>query len=435
MRRGGPVDAVSGMPSLKNIKWHHARAAALAAGLLLATGSVAAQGSAAEATALMGAGAEAIESGQFDKAATDFSNALDSGGLDAAGRALAHYHRAIAFQKTGQQDAAIGDYTRAIGTGTLPAAVQARAHYNRGIALATVGDTEKAEADYRATIALAPDYAAVYHNLANLERRRQAYEAAIGNYSTAIRLMSGNERKLPLFGRALAYEQTGDLRGAETDLREALAVDPEFEIASTKLAELTARPAAHAAKPAPQIQAAKSPEPRVLPATLKPFQSASSGHEGGGAIRIASSGGWETTAVRTASAEKKPADIAAAVPEPGREAEKANDGLTTASLRPTSLLPHPTSQAPLRQPGTKVPYRLQLGAFRDEATAAEEWNRISRSAEAVVGAYEHFVQRADLGERGVFYRLRAGGFEGIGEARAACKALEARKIACVVVGG
>lgn len=428
------MDAASGMPSLRKLKWPHACAAALAAGLLLTAGGATAQDSAAEATALMGAGAEAIESGRFDKAATDFSNALDSGGLDAAGRALAHYHRAIAFQKTGQQDAAIADYTRAIGSDTLPAAVQARAHYNRGIALAAAGDAEKAEADYRATIALAPDYAAVYHNLANLERRRQDYDAAIGNYSTAIRLMSGNERKLPLFGRALAYEQTGNVDGAETDLREALAIDPEFEIASAKLAELTSRPVARAAKPATQVQAAKAPEPRVLPATLTPFQSASSGHEGGAAIRIASSGGWETTAMRSTPPEK-PVDIAAAVPEPAQATANANDTLTTASLKPTALVPHPTAQVALRQPTTNVPYRLQLGAFRDETTAAEEWNRISRSAATVVGEYEYFVQRADLGERGVFYRLRAGGFDGIGEARAACKALEAWKIACVVVDG
>lgn len=428
------MDAASGMPSLRNIEWRRACAIALAAGMLLAAGGATAQDSAAEATALMGAGAEAIENGRFEKAATDFSNALDSGGLDAAGRALAHYHRAIAFQKTGQQDAAIADYTRAIGAGTLPAAVQARAHYNRGIALAAAGNTEKAEADYRATIALASDYAAVYHNLANLERRRHDYDAAIGNYSTAIRLMSGTERKLPLFGRALAYEQTGNAGGAEADLREALAIDPEFELAGAKLAELTARPAAHAAKPATQVQAARATEPRVLPATLTPFQSASSGHEGGAAIRIASSGGWETTAVRTTPVEK-PADIAAVVPGPAQDAEKANDRLTTASLRPTSLVPHPTGQAAIQASAAKAQYRIQLGAFRDEETAAAEWGRISTSAAAIVGSFEHVVQRADLGERGIFYRLRAGAFEGIGEARAACKALETRKIACVVVDG
>lgn len=433
MLRGGPANAASKMPSLTHTMRRHLWALALAAVVASAAPSRAEE---AEATALMSAGAAAIENDHFDKAVADFSNALDSGGLDAAGRALAHYHRAIALQKTGQQDGAIADYTRAIVSSMLPVPVQARAHFNRGIALAAIGDAARAEADYRATIALAPEYAAVYHNLANLERRRNDYEAAIVNYSAAIRLMPGNERKLPLFGRALAYEQIGNLRSAEADLRDALAIDPEFEVAGAKLAELSTDTGPRGAQNAASVQTAKAPEPRVLPAMLTPFQSASSGNEGGPAIRITSSGGWETTAVRTAAANK-PVDISpAAAVEPAEEDEKVPaDRLTTASLRPTALVPHVTESSAMRSPATTAQYRIQLGAFRDEQSAVLEWDKIYRAAEAVVGKFEHFVQRADLGERGTFYRLRAGAFDGVAEARSVCKALDARKIACVVVDG
>ncbi|MEX1154880.1 SPOR domain-containing protein [Parvibaculum sp.] len=423
------------MPSLTSFMQRHALAALLVAGLVLAAGDASAQAEVAEAMALMNAGAEAIENGHFEKAAADFSNALDSGGLDAEGRALAHYHRAISFQKTGQQDAAIGDYTRAIAAGTLPTPVQARAHYNRGIALANAGDAARAEADYRATISLAPDYAAVYHNLANLERRRHAYDAAIDNYSTAIRLMLGSERKLPLFGRALAREQVGNLTGAEADLRAALAIDPEFEVAGAKLAELSKDVDSRGRKIAAVDQTAKTREPRVLPAMLTPFQSASSGNEGGQVTRIASSGGWETTAVRF-QADGKPRDITAAIPEPVEEIAPA-DRLTTASLRPTAPMPNDATASTMatQPPALVAQYRLQLGAFRDEQSAVHEWDKISQAAEVLVGRYEHFVQRVDLGERGIFYRLRAGAFDGIVDARAACKALEARKIECIVVDG
>ncbi len=44
-------------------------------------------------------------------------------------------------------------------------------------------------------------------------------------------------------------------------------------------------------------------------------------------------------------------------------------------------------------------------------------------------------ERADLGERGIFYRLQAGAFGQIAEAKSACRALEKRKIACFVVEG
>lgn len=421
------MNAASGIPSLSDVLGRHTRALVLAACILVpGAGEATAQSSSAEAAALMSAGAEAIESGQFDKATADFSNALDSGGLNAEGRALAHYHRAISYQKTGQQDAAITDYSRAISGSALPAPVQARAHYNRGIALANAGDLAGAEADYREAIALAPNYAAVYHNLANLERRQQRYAAAVENYSSAIRLMTGNDRKLPLFGRALAHEQLGNMIDSEADLRRALAVDPEFEVASVKLDELstleTAKPAA--------VQTAKSAEPRVLPAMLTPFQSASSGNEGGAVIRMAKSGGWETTAVRF-GADGRIAEAATAATVLN-ESEPA-EPLITASIRPSVPVPHVGEAAALQAPSTKAQYRIQLGAFRDEETAVREWGKISRSADAVVSGYEHFVQRADLGERGIFYRLRAGAFDGVGQARAACKALEARKIACIVV--
>ena len=431
------MDAAFAMPSLTQTLRLNVQAVLLAAGLAIVPAAAQAEMGTTEAAALMSAGADAIERGQLDKAATDFSNALDSGGLNVDGRALAYYHRAIAFQKTGQQDAAIADYSRAITANSLPAAVQARAHYNRGIALANAGDLERAESDYRTAIALAPDYAAVYHNLANLERRRQSYDAAIENYSTAIRLMPGNERKLPLFGRALAYEQTGNLSGAEADLRIALAIDPEFEVAGAKLAELSPNPSVRENATAALVNHGnKAPEPRVLPAMLTPFQSISSGNEGAAVIRIATTGGWETTAVRFEPSEEV-SGIAAGASGPPVNIVPA-DRLTTASLRPTAAIPHEAASMvpPASDLGAASPrYRIQLGAFRDEQTAREEWKRIAGSVGGVVGQYDHLVQRADLGERGVFYRLRAGAFDGIADARSACKALQARKFACVIVDG
>ncbi len=395
--------------------------------------AVQADTAAEEAAALMKAGADAIELGQYDKAAVDFSNALDSGGLTPEGRAVAYHHRGVAFQKIGQQDAAIADYTRAIGTNALPPSVLSRAYYNRGIAYGNSGKGDEAERDYRKTVELAPDYAAAYHNLANLERRRQAYAEAIAHYSAAIGNMQGRERKLPLFGRALALEQAGDLERAAADLRQALALDPEFELARTKLTAISPQLASAQSDATPPAGA----EPQVLPSTVAPFQTASSGHEGGKVIRIASIGGWRTTATRFSPPE--PALKAMAADE-----KAGNDNLITGSLRPTEALPEP-KQAPAvtksvaasENPSSaeRARYRLQLGAFREPDIAAQAWEEISSEAAVVLSRFDYAIQKADLGERGVFYRLRAGAFEGVSEARATCKSLEARKIECIVVEG
>ncbi|MFA7639603.1 MAG: SPOR domain-containing protein, partial [Parvibaculum sp.] len=78
-------------------------------------------------------------------------------------------------------------------------------------------------------------------------------------------------------------------------------------------------------------------------------------------------------------------------------------------------------------------YRVQLGAFREEALALRAWDEVSTTALAVLNGAGNAIQRADLGDKGVFYRLQAGAFTRIADAKSACKALEQREIACFVV--
>ncbi|WP_350051149.1 SPOR domain-containing protein [Parvibaculum sp.] len=396
-------------------------------------------GTEAEAAALMRAGADAIERGHYDKAAVDFSNALDSGGLTLEGRALAWHHRGIAFQKIGQQDAAIADYTRAIDSRELPGAVLSRAYYNRGIAYGDVGDNTAAERDYAKVVDLAPDYAPAYHNLANLERRRGAHAEAIDHYSSAISNMNGRERRLPLFGRALSSEHIGDIEQAVADLKLALSIDPEFDLAATKLSALEPRLAEQKAASLPPAENEPIETAKVVPATVAPFQTASSGHEGGQLIRISSIGGWRTTATRFPREEEAPATVA--------DTSTGHGDLITGSLRPTDDIPASDKKplrltkaepAPAAKAAAAIPearYRVQLGAFREEQLAQRAWEEISRDAVPLVGQSSPAIQKADLGERGIFYRLQAGAFGQIAEAKSACRALEKRKIACFVVEG
>ena len=48
---------------------------------------------------------------------------------------------------------------------------------------------------------------------------------------------------------------------------------------------------------------------------------------------------------------------------------------------------------------------------------------------------EKRVQRADLGAKGVFYRLRVGAFEARADATEFCNALKATDQTCIVVAG
>ena len=399
---------------------------AITGGVLASSISVRADSAEAEAAALMQAGTDAIERGVYDRAVAEFSSALDSGGLTSEGRALAYHHRAVALQKTGQRDAAISDYAKAIDSAALPGKVLPKTYYNRGIALANAGQEAAAERDYLEAIRLAPDYAAAYHNLANLERRRGDYVSAIEHYTTAIDNMKGRDRKLPLFGRALSFEQSGQLALAANDLQQALDIDPEFELAAAKLNAISPMLAAN-----DDGSTETTTNPQVVPAALTPFQTAASGHERGQIIRVASIGGWRTTATRFPPKDETPPTAVAEVSPPSGE-------LTTGSLResepvserrPIQLAAVPPAASGL----SEARYRVQLGAFREAALASRAWEEMAGDAAPVVGGSSYAIQKADLGERGIFYRLRAGGFERVDDAKSACRALEARKIACFVV--
>ncbi|HYB08393.1 MAG TPA: tetratricopeptide repeat protein [Alphaproteobacteria bacterium] len=77
---------------------------------------------------------------------------------------------------------------------------------------------------------------------------------------------------------------------------------------------------------------------------------------------------------------------------------------------------------------------IQLGALRDETTAELSWDRLLRHNDDLLKSVGHAVRRTDLGpDRGIYFRLRAGPFNSIEDARNTCASLKSRKVACFVV--
>ncbi|MGB0670916.1 MAG: SPOR domain-containing protein, partial [Rhodospirillales bacterium] len=64
---------------------------------------------------------------------------------------------------------------------------------------------------------------------------------------------------------------------------------------------------------------------------------------------------------------------------------------------------------------------------------ASEWKRLSTANSDLLGGLDLNVVRADLGAKGVFYRLRAGPLGTSADATALCDALKARKVGCMVI--
>lgn len=98
--------------------------------------------------------------------------------------------------------------------------------------------------------------------------------------------------------------------------------------------------------------------------------------------------------------------------------------------------PPPAKPAPAPAPSKSASgkgVQVQLGAVRSEAEAQKEWNRLRAKHAEQLGKLELTVEKADLGAKGIFYRLRAGPVADEAAAAQMCAQLTQQKVACLVV--
>ena len=85
---------------------------------------------------------------------------------------------------------------------------------------------------------------------------------------------------------------------------------------------------------------------------------------------------------------------------------------------------------PAAKPATSTgKVKVQLGAYKSEAEAKAEWAKMQKKYSGLAGRTPTIV-KADLGEKGVFYRLRTGNFGTANEAKLFCATLKGQ--ACII---
>lgn len=149
----------------------------------------------------------------------------------------------------------------------------------------------------------------------------------------------------------------------------------------------------------------------------------------------------------TASGEASPRDLrpetedipeepVAAAPEPVLVPEPAESVLDGGAPEEAAPAPEPVLVAEPEPAFALDPsgaFLVQIAALRTEEAAETAWSREITQYPALFEGVEKRVQRADLGPKGVFYRLRAGAFPTRAAAREFCDALENAGKACIVV--
>lgn len=77
------------------------------------------------------------------------------------------------------------------------------------------------------------------------------------------------------------------------------------------------------------------------------------------------------------------------------------------------------------------PYVAQLAALQSEAAVAPAWRRLSSRAPNLFAAAALDVERADLGQRGIYYRVRAGYFPDRANAARFCERIRQMGQDCI----
>lgn len=109
---------------------------------------------------------------------------------------------------------------------------------------------------------------------------------------------------------------------------------------------------------------------------------------------------------------------------------KSGEPSQTIIVKPAPVTPvKPVSAAPVAATG-KGDYVVQLAAFRDEPSARAAYAKLQDKFPALKSLSAD-IQKADLGAKGIYYRLRAG-YLAKADAAALCDDLAAQKQACFV---
>lgn len=130
----------------------------------------------------------------------------------------------------------------------------------------------------------------------------------------------------------------------------------------------------------------------------------------------------DTAAARPAPVTTPEVKVAETKPAP-----KPRPKPVTTTNASTRAVPSVASANPLS--GSHV---VQVGAFRSNAEAAGYYDKLRARLGSVIANKSDHIQRADLGAKGVYYRLQVGPFSSKEDATAYCNRLKANGQDCIV---
>lgn len=406
---------------------------------------------------------QSLQAGDADAAIISYTKAIKSRVLEPEVLANALLNRALAYQQKSADELAIADYTQALALDAMSPSLRATALYNRGLSRQKTGNISAAVEDFTAALLLNPEFAHAYYNRANALRDSGQMLFALSDYDRALRFNHPDPAKVN-YGIAVTYlalRRPGDARKAFSAVLES---SPGHAAARAHLDKLGV---------ADSAAIDESEADPILTGSVAAISGGAFARKPGLPAAVDVPAGMQTAVavpkkiktkkftdrvpmVEVASytdasqpqlldeANGVEVEMVPAIPPPEEKLALATDNqpaeevetpiAETAPAEETIVEAEPTPEetdVATVQDVQPSGYAVQIASAASETAAWSIWKKM-RSSNQVLQSFKPTVVKADLGTKGVFYRVRLNGFESQTDAKSTCGKLKSKGVNCFV---
>ncbi len=403
----------------------------------------------------------ALAAGDGDRAIALYSQAIESRELAPELLANALLNRALAYQQQKKHILAIDDYTAALSLDAMSGDLRATALYNRGLSQQKLGEKTLAIEDFTNALLLNPSFSHAFLSRGNTLRDSGQYLFALTDFERALKYNHPDPARV-YFGEAQTYELLHRPVDRKRNLEAAVAANPNHEDAVAQLASINGEAVSASTVDTNtddiltgSISAlggntlVHKPD---LPIGVEPPAAliASSALPSDGAVILAETPVFKKTKKlyqdrvdleenkieQTAIADdvKSVADeeviAVATVPEIPPAVKKsilaASKLVAIAKVETTDPI-----EVASTTPAAIVGWSVQIASADTEKSAWTTWKNMQKRYKVLTGQ-SPVVVKADLGAKGIFYRVKFAGFDDQSSAQSACSKLKSKGVACFI---
>ena len=399
---------------------------------------------------------QALQAGDADAAIASYTQAINSRQLEKEVLANALLNRALAYQQKSADEQAVADYTQALALDSMSPNLRATALYNRGLSRQRLNNLPAAVEDFTAALLLNPEFAHAYYGRATALRESGQLLFALSDYERALSHHHPDAAKVN-YGLAVTYIALRRPSDARKALAAVLTENPAHEGALAEMAKLNTSDNAQieeqeadpiltgsiaAIAGGTSVKKAIAPKAVDVPADMQstaaatpkrakkitdrvPMMENASYTAETPVAKLDTAKGVTLEEVPAIPAPKASAPAEAAAEAPAAEEPAAT--VETAAAEPAAETADDTATSEVQPSG----YMVQIASAASEDAAWSTWKKMQKRNKALQNL-KPIVVKADLGTKGVFYRVRLHGFDDQNGAKSACSKLKSKGVSCFV---